>query len=280
MHLVAIGDCLVDRYSSDEQMFAGGSALNVAVFAAYAGAQSTFIGAVGSDKAGRVILDDARAEGVNMSLVLVRPGSSAHANVGLVDGDRIFLGSGKGVSVFEPTEAHLEAIGASDVVHTGHSSTMENHLRAFSQLAPVSFDFSWHQEPAYLDRVLPYVSFAHFSGGSLGYAGRELLVRRAFEHNVHSVLVTRGAEGAEYYENGQRWFQKPHATTVVDTLGAGDTMIATLLARHLGGDPPEVSLNAAAAAAARTCARLGAFGVGAPFHPHTATRTIKAMEPG
>lgn len=279
MRLVAIGDCLVDRYASYERMFPGGSALNVAVFSARAGARASFIGAVGTDEAGRVILEGAAAELVDVSLVLVRTGESAYANVRLVAGDRIFLGSHKGVSVFDPTDEHLHAIGSSDIVHTGHSSTMESHLKTISRLAPVSFDFSYRHDADYLDRVLPHVTHAQFSAGDLDYSGRQSLVKRALEHGARSVLITRGANGAEYFENNQRWFIRAHPTKVIDTLGAGDTMIATLLTRRLGGDPPETALKKAAASAARTCTRLGAFTAGVPFNPFQSHHVITALEP-
>jgi fructoselysine 6-kinase len=52
-------------------------------------------------------------------------------------------------------------------------------------------------------------------------------------------------------------------TTVVDTLGAGDTFIATVLTKLLEAANPREALAKASEASARTCSRLGAFGEGA-----------------
>jgi sugar/nucleoside kinase (ribokinase family) len=54
-------------------------------------------------------------------------------------------------------------------------------------------------------------------------------------------------------------------TTLVDTLGAGDTFIGTLLVRLLEGSNPLEAMTTAAGASALTCSRLGAFGNGAPL---------------
>src|SRR6266487_1275074 len=98
MRIVGIGDNVVDRYVSLGQMFPGGNALNVAVFARRAGAQTAYIGAVGTDTAGRLILQALQEEGVDVSHVRVVDGPTATADVALVDGDRQFVGSSVGVT--------------------------------------------------------------------------------------------------------------------------------------------------------------------------------------
>ena len=49
-------DNVVDCYLDEGQVFAGGNALNVAVFARRAGARTAYAGTVGSDDAGALIL--------------------------------------------------------------------------------------------------------------------------------------------------------------------------------------------------------------------------------
>ncbi|SKB71657.1 fructoselysine 6-kinase [Arthrobacter sp. 31Cvi3.1E] len=265
MHLVSIGDNVVDRYTSRELMFPGGSALNVAVFAARAGIESSYIGVVGDDDEGRLICSAAAAEGVDTSQVVTLPGASACTNVSLTDGERSFSGSSKGVSVFAPSSSQLEVVEQAHVVHTGHSSVMEEHLNDLAKRTPLSFDFSSRHEDVYLERVMPFVQFAHFSASELSQAETAKLIERALAFGPKTLLVTKGAEGSYYFEGGQSWHQRAVPTHVIDTLGAGDTMIATLLAKRGQGLPPAAALAAAAAAAARTCTQLGAFGHGLPL---------------
>jgi fructoselysine 6-kinase len=71
MRLLGAGDNVVDRYHDLGLMFPGGNALNVAVAAARAGAEAAYIGAIGTDRAGGVVLAGLRAEGIDTSRVRV-----------------------------------------------------------------------------------------------------------------------------------------------------------------------------------------------------------------
>ena len=54
--LLAVGDNVVDRYVEAGYMYPGGNAVNVAVHARRNGATSAYLGAVGTDRAGQVVL--------------------------------------------------------------------------------------------------------------------------------------------------------------------------------------------------------------------------------
>ncbi len=68
MRLLGAGDNVVDRYRDLGLMYPGGNALNVAVAAARGGAAAAYVGAVGTDRAGDVVLAGLRAEGIDVSL--------------------------------------------------------------------------------------------------------------------------------------------------------------------------------------------------------------------
>jgi fructokinase len=63
------------------------------------------------------------------------------------------------------------------------------------------------------------------------------------------VLITKGADGVDVYKNGQMLFNVPsRKIKVVDTVGAGDTFTANLLAQlqennHLGENPTDKLMN-------------------------------------
>ena len=69
--LLTVGDNVVDRYLDLGVLYPGGNAVNVAVHSRRCGAGTAYIGAVGTDLAGRTVLDALVAEGVDTSLLRV-----------------------------------------------------------------------------------------------------------------------------------------------------------------------------------------------------------------
>jgi fructoselysine 6-kinase len=112
--------------------------------------------------------------------------------------------------------------------------------------------------------VAPHCFLASFSGGDLpGPAGLDL-ARQAVALGATWALVTRGEAGAVLLGADHSYEAAPAETTLVDTLGAGDTFIGTLLVGLLEGRNPPEAMTSAAEASALTCSRLGAFGQGQP----------------
>ena len=128
MRLLCLGDNVVDRYVAQGVMYPGGNAVNVAVFAKRLGADAAYQGVLGSDEAGRLVLASLVGEGVDTSRVTVAQGPNAWADVELVEGDRLFLGSDKGVSNFRLTATHYAEVAAFDAVHTAYTALLEDQL--------------------------------------------------------------------------------------------------------------------------------------------------------
>jgi len=271
MRIVGIGDNVVDRYVNLGQMFPGGNALNVAVYAHWAGAQTAYIGAVGTDRAGRLILQALQAEGVDVSHVRVVEGSTAYADVVLVEGDRQFVGSSVGVSRFEPSPADMAFLQGSDLVHSSVYSGLDSWVAAVSGQLPLSFDFSDHIDPAYVRTLAPHLVYALFSGSRLTAQEAEDLVRWTVSLGTKVALVTRGTQGTILCIEGRCWTQPIHPVHAIDTLGAGDGFMATFLVAHLQGATPPEALARAAEGAAAVCTYNGAFGRGGPINDDRAT---------
>ncbi|WP_370302413.1 ribokinase [Pseudooceanicola sp.] len=75
-----------------------------------------------------------------------------------------------------------------------------------------------------------------------------------------SLLVTRGAEGAEYIAGGRTMRVSAHRVSVVDTTGAGDVFLGVFLAELDRDRPAASALARASAAAAVQVGRTGAVG--------------------
>ena len=273
MRLLGVGDNVVDRYTDLGRLFPGGNALNVAVAARRAGAQAAYLGAVGTDPAGDLVLSALRAEGVDVQHVRRVEGPNAYADVTVVGGDRVFVGGDPTISRFRLDADDLAYAAGFDLVHTGDCSMLEDQVADLAGRAPLAFDFSTHREPAYLDPILPHLSVACFSASDLDEDAALGLLAGAVARGPRLALATRGTLPALLHDGRRTWRQPVIASPVVDTLGAGDSFIGRVLVGVMSGEDPAVFLSAAAEAAARTCGDFGAFGHGRPFAPGVAYAT-------
>jgi fructoselysine 6-kinase len=89
--IAAMGDNVVDCYLSRNAMFPGGSCLNVSVFIRKFGGSSAYVGAIGKDRAGDVILAALVEEGVDISHLRRLDGPTAYCVIGHRNGDRVFV---------------------------------------------------------------------------------------------------------------------------------------------------------------------------------------------
>ncbi|MGC3952811.1 MAG: PfkB family carbohydrate kinase [Propionicimonas sp.] len=264
MRVVAIGDNCLDWYLDRHTVHPGGNAINVAVYCHRLGAESAYIGQFGTDWAGEVMIRALEAEGVDLSRIRRRAGTSGYATIENVDGDRVFRGSSDGVVAFEPDAEDYAFMAGADLIHTGDSSFLERYVDRFAAIAPVSFDFSV-QPPEYCEPLLPHVSYATFSRPDLGRDQVVELIGWAHRLGADEVHVTQGADGSYSSAAGELHFQPAVAgARIVDTLGAGDSFIAGMLMARLAGDSLAEAAARASRFAASSCQTVGAFGYGEP----------------
>jgi sugar/nucleoside kinase (ribokinase family) len=240
--LLAVGDNVVDRYVEAGYMYPGGNAVNVAVHARRNGATSAYLGAVGTDRAGQVVLAALEEEGVDTTLTRQVDGPNAYADVRVVDGNRVFGGADVGISRFSLAQDDLTAAAAFDIVHTGECSMVEEQLQDLADAVRVlSFDFS--ERPwDYVQTHAPKVS----------------------------VAITMGAGGAVLLRDGKFAYSPVAPGTIVDTLGAGDAFIARLLVGLASAEPLDPLVRNATRYATASCSSYGAFGHRTPLHGHAA----------
>jgi fructoselysine 6-kinase len=267
MRLLGVGDNVVDRYRDLGLMFPGGNALNVAVAAKRTGEDAAYLGVLGTDRAGETVLAGLRAEGLELDRLRVVEGPNAYAEVEVVAGDRVFVGSGEGVSRFRLDEADLAYAATFDLVHTGDCSMLEDQVAGLAGRAPVSFDFSVNREPAYIEPLLPHVAIACFSASDLDDEAAMDFMAGVTGRGPRLVLATRGTAPALLHDGRRTWRQPVLPSEIVDTLGAGDSFIGRFLVGCMRDEDPPATLPAAAHAAARTCGHYGAFGHGVPVAP-------------
>ena len=268
MKLIAVGDNVTDCYVDEGVYFPGGNAVNVAVNCRRNGAEEAeYIGIFGDDENAAWIKACLAEEGVGTTRSRKVYGHSAQPRVYLKDGDRVF-GPGPRDSCqhlysIRIVPEDLELIRQFDICHTSCYSNIEYELPALAEACDVSFDFSDQREEAYLARVCPYVTYAFFSGAELSEEACRALLQKACSLGAKIAGVTRGKEGAMFYDGNRFYIQGIKEVEAVDTMGAGDSFIAGFLTRYGDTKDMEQSLDYAAERSALTCTQRGGFG-----HPH------------
>ena len=161
-----------------------------------------------------------------------------------------------------------------DVVHSGNYSFTEEELHKIKEAGiPVSFDFSDDSTEEYYEKTAPEVTYAFCSFDGTDQEAEEHLKKIIFM-GPKLAMASRGARGCILYD-GRNFYRQPAAplTEVKDTLGAGDSLIASFLTGYIGrmknGMAEETaiceSLEEAAAFAAGICGMEGAFGYGKKY---------------
>jgi fructoselysine 6-kinase len=267
MSLVCAGDNVVDVYQGTGQAYPGGNALNVSVAARRSGVPSAYLGAVGDDEAGHRLIAALTAEAVATDRLRVLPGSTAWCGVQVVDGDRQFLDADLGVSMFDLSADDLAYIAGFDALHTGDNSGLEAQLADIAAATKVSFDFG-SRPWSYVDELIDNVWCACFSGGHLTSEAAIALADRAAARGPTAVLVSEGSRGARLVVDGVHVAVASQATSLTDSLGAGDALIGGVLSGLIRNCTPLDALKAGTALAAQTVSHYGAFGYG--FDPASA----------
>ena len=266
--LIGVGDNTVDTYLHKRMMFPGGNALNVAVLAHRYGHPAAYLGWLGKDIRGDLIMNALAKEGIDTSHCRMIEGEpTSFSTVTLVDGDRVFGEGNHGATNLIKLEDHdYEYISSFDLVHTSVFSYLESQIQALKQHSQrLSFDFSQELDDDYLKKVLPNVDIAFFSLADVDESGMHDLMHRAIDEGPSLVVMTHGKDGAWVFDGNQLYHQGVIRVEAVDTLGAGDAFAARFLVEYVDGTPIQLAMQRAAESAAQNCTWYGAFGHGVSY---------------
>lgn len=276
---LGFGDNVVDKYEHIKTMYPGGNCVNFAVYAKMFGAKrSAYMGYFGNDAEAEHVmyaLDDIGIETVKCKQL---EGENGCARATLVDGDRVFLGSNeggiRGKTPYVLDRFDLEYIRQFDFVHSGNYCFMEKELPKIREAGvPISFDFSDDSEDSYYAEVAPTVDYAFCSFDGTDEEAREHL-KKIVSYGPKLAVASRGADGCILYDGQEYYVQKAvPIKEVVDTMGAGDSLITSFMVAytdHLkkgitGETAIRESLAAAAEFASKVCGMNGAFGYGKKY---------------
>jgi fructoselysine 6-kinase len=261
MKLVAIGDNCIDYYELTGQAYPGGNAVNVSVYFRRIGGESAYIGAVGTDKFGEILLDGIKAKEVDVSHVHIEEGTTAVTQVELVDGDRILGDYDEGVmEEFALKERDYPFIESFDVVVSGFWGHAHEEFKHFHEKGlKTAFDFATKLDDPIVKDVIPYIDYAFFA-----YDGKDVDWIKSYMKEHHQfdsqiIVVTRGDKGSMAFDGKSFYEYGVVPCKVVDTMGAGDSYIAGFLMASLENRPMLERMKMGAKTSAETIGYFGAW---------------------
>ena len=99
---ISIGFNTMDVYDFVKTMYPGGNQLNTAIYAKWAGADSAYLGYFSDDVRGQHLKWVLEKNKVDLTRCKVLHGQCSYAMTTLVDGNRTFHGTRKGVNAMTP----------------------------------------------------------------------------------------------------------------------------------------------------------------------------------
>ena len=265
--LIVTGDDVVPRFGQVEKLVEnytlemGGSCCIFACQAARLGLRVGIMGRVGDDGFGRLVLRRLQEQGVDTSHVQVDPTLKTGLGIALCQGnDRAiltYMGSICAVQPDDVTDAFLSSAGhlhyGSFFLHTGLRSHVPDLLmRARALGLTTSLDTNWDPDERWnstLAETFPLVDLFMPNEQEAFHISGTLNLQDAVEwfraHGASLVVIKRGANGAQAFDEGTTVACTVTPATGRDSTGAGDSFDAGFLTGWLRGWPTERCLDIA-----------------------------------
>jgi fructokinase len=277
--ILCCGEALIDMLpretTAGESAFApyaGGAVFNTAIALGRLGAPAGWFGGLSTDLFGTLLAKTLTASRVDHTRADRSKRPTTLAFVTLTDGHAQYAFYDENTAGRMLTEANLPSLDGIDALFLGGISLVsEPAANAYAALCAQAADRPVMIDPnirpgfitaearyrARLAAMLPRADIVKISDEDMAWLGTtpEALLR----DGSALVLVTRGAEGVEMHQAGGMTHVPAKKVTVVDTVGAGDTFNAGLLAGlHRAGLLSRAALRDATPETLRPAVELGA----------------------
>jgi fructokinase len=274
---VCFGEVLWDVFPTHKKI--GGAPLNVALRMNSLGVATTIISRIGKDEDGNDILSFLKDQNVSSDSIQVgEEYKTGVVNVminekGNASYDILYPSSWDKITL---TNEMIEKVSESDVFIFGSLMCRDEISRStlYSLLDKAKYKvFDANLRAPYftsdvINELMLKADFIKLNDEELWEISRNLdSPYNSFEQNIKfiaektntkQVCVTKGAFGAVLYQNDKFYYNSGYFIKVVDTVGAGDSFLATLIVRLLKGKSPQKSLNYACAIGALVAGHEGA----------------------
>lgn len=255
-HLPVEGETIL---ATKSRRVGGGKGANQALAVAGLGQPVRLWAAVGADEAAGLALDGLAARGVDLSLVQRHPGVSTGSATVCVAADGanlVVVDLGANGRLSAPPEAVVAGAGAVLVSLEAPSVVCADVLRAARNRGRIGV-LNASPLVAGVEEVVKLAQVVVVNEGeaaTLGLADP----REAARSLGATMVITRGAKGAEASDGERYWRVAAPPVAVRDTVGAGDAFLGALTAGLCGGIELPVALRWAVAAGSLAVTQPGA----------------------
>ena len=274
--ICCFGEILWDLFPEGKKL--GGAPFNVASSLKDLGAEVYFISSVGKDTLGDEILSHLQLRKIPDDYIQVdsvHPTGKVKVSLDENGSAQYKIENDAAWDFIKTTNAALELIGKSDAFVFGSLIARGFSRQTLSEFLKVSkynvFDLNL-RPPFYDDKLLiDLMSKAQL----LKFNDEELyLVARILNSPFNSmdqhvefiadatgascICITKGMFGAVLYQNGEWFYNSGYKIKVKDTVGAGDSFLATLIYGIVNNNELQTTLNRACAMGALVAASPGA----------------------
>lgn len=274
---VCFGEVLVDIFPDKERI--GGAPLNVASRLSSLGIQTQLISKVGDDEKGEQIISFLEQQKVKTTNIVKDPEyPTGVVNVTLSkSGSATYeIAYPSAWDKIEVTRENIQAVEESDIFVIGTLVCRNDTSRdSLYQLLPYArykvLDFNLrppHYTNELLCELINKADFIKFNDDELfeiaeifgsPYHSLEQNLRFIAERSsAKTICITKGRHGAVLLRDGRLYYNSGFKIKVEDTVGAGDSFLASLLAKLFEGEAVQVALDYACAVGALVAGEKGA----------------------
>lgn len=253
---------------TEHRQLPGGQVSSAMVGVQRLGLKACYIGKVGNDYEGKILIDSLRDEGVDYSNVMIAHGARTQSGVIIIEqlsGERTIMNHYDPGTRVAPAEIHYETISSARILHLdGYDTQAATTAARMAHEAKMCVTMDLDTVYKNLDELLPHVDCLITSQSLAGelsgiYDEREALKRLHERYGCCFVAMTQGARGSLAFVEGTYLATPAFRPPVCkDTTGAGDAFRAGFIYGLAKGLSIEETLRCANAVAALSCRELGA----------------------
>ncbi|MEM5777977.1 MAG: carbohydrate kinase family protein [Candidatus Aenigmatarchaeota archaeon] len=257
----------------DIELSPGGSAFNLAIAASRFGIKTKFIGKVGRDQFGKMLIEIGKKNGIKMN---VKQEGETGITIALTytDATRSFIsykGSNNNFSIkdfsFSDIEGKFLAIGGFNLLNSLRKDILQIIEYSKSKNMKVSLDPNWDPDGWKEDRVkeiynlLPKLDFFLpdiNEAEEITFTKNDILMaKKLMNLGATNVLIKEGSKGCLLCIKEYIKLVPSFKVNAINTTGAGDVFHAAFIKSLINGKTIEDSVKYANAAAALSTTKLG-----------------------